>query len=278
MHRRIRIVLALALLAGVGGCGGDEISPAELELSATLEQWRADEVARVVQLAVGNRSGAAVQVDRLQLVTPGFEPVPVAVVDHRVPVGPRVDLPVRYGAARCGPLPGGRTEVVARIRTDEHDEPRTVRFRFPDREPLLERLRVAECDQRALAEVVQVELADLERTGDLLRGQVRLQRRVEGARVTLVAVGGTVIFGLRAVPPRGPPLVRLEPGTDEVAGDVEITADRCDPHALIESKKTYVFPMHLQLGDGEPRYIPVEPRGRTRELLAMLIQDVCRLP
>jgi hypothetical protein len=50
--------------------------------------------------------------------------------------------------------------------------------------------------------------------------------------------------------------------------------DRCDPHALIESKRTFQFPVEVRLDGGQPARVVLEAEGPTRDRFQDLI-EVC---
>ncbi|MPZ87856.1 MAG: hypothetical protein GEU81_07230 [Nitriliruptorales bacterium] len=93
--------------------------------------------------------------------------------------------------------------------------------------------------------------------------------------MTVVDVGGTVIFTIRTVSELPKPLLRLDPATESAEIPVEISASRCDAHALTESKKSFVFPMWVSLGEAPEQYLEIEPEGDSRRLLEQLL-DECR--
>ena len=53
---------------------------------------------------------------------------------------------------------------------------------------------------------------------------------------------------------------------------VELVVDRCDTHALIESKRTFKFPLEVRLDGGPPALVVVEATGSTRDILQGLIE------
>jgi len=53
-----------------------------------------------------------------------------------------------------------------------------------------------------------------------------------------------------------------------------ITVARCDPHVFAESKKTFVFPVRLAIGDAKPSYVEIQPDPTMRAALQSLF-DAC---
>jgi hypothetical protein len=78
-------------------------------------------------------------------------------------------------------------------------------------------------------------------------------------------MAGNIVFG-----------VRLARGVLPTATTfpVEVVVDRCDTHALIESKRTFKFPLDVSLDGGDPITYVLEAAVDTpaRDVLADLIQ------
>ncbi len=49
----------------------------------------------------------------------------------------------------------------------------------------------------------------------------------------------------------------------------------CDPHVLSETKKPYVFPLHVAVGDGKAVSLHLPLDSAARNGLAALVQRVC---
>ncbi|MFD0660085.1 hypothetical protein [Thermocatellispora tengchongensis] len=84
-----------------------------------------------------------------------------------------------------------------------------------------------------------------------------------------------MILQLRPLKAEGTPVAVLEDGQDRVDVPVQFTAFGCDPHALAESKKTFVFPHWVGVGDLEPHYLSFPLSPELREELQDLIDDTC---
>jgi hypothetical protein len=65
----------------------------------------------------------------------------------------------------------------------------------------------------------------------------------------------------------GPPIVRVGDDEPSAAAPVTINADRCDPHALAEVKRPFVFLGWVTIGDGAAVPVELEPTGPARVAL-----------
>lgn len=54
-----------------------------------------------------------------------------------------------------------------------------------------------------------------------------------------------------------------------------VTATRCDPHALTESKTTFVFPAYAAVSGAEPALVQVTATGASRRALQTLLDGTC---
>jgi hypothetical protein len=247
-----------------------EAPPAPEGLTATVEQSRSFALRHMLQVVLDNGGSEPVEVTRLQLVADEFEAVPPTVRDAVVEPGRRVSMPIDYGVARCDAPSSAAPAVVVQV------EGADVSLPLPNPDELLTRLHASECGQRAVAEAVEIVFGPTwtpspEPDDMVLRGSLIFRRLSPGEEVTLEQMAGTVIFDLRAPPEVSPPLLRLDPGTSEAELAIDVSADRCDPHALIESKRSFLFPLWVSLDGAEPQYVIAEPQGEARRALDELL-------
>jgi hypothetical protein len=52
---------------------------------------------------------------------------------------------------------------------------------------------------------------------------------------------------------------------------ITITASRCDPHALIEYKRTFIFTASIQMDSAEPARVDIKAEGAARRALEDLL-------
>jgi hypothetical protein len=174
-----------------------------------------------------------------------------------------VDLPVPYGAADCAT--GGAHAVDAdALLTVRTRDGRTRRVRLPlaRAAELLGRLHTTECAEQAVRAQVDVALGPWREQGDALAGTLVLQRRSGRARITVPELGQNTIYDLDAGPPDGPVVV-LEPTAERAVVPVRAVAQRCEAHALIESKRTAVVRVFVQVDERAPLLLLVaaDPAG-----------------
>lgn len=288
-HREIGWLAALAL--ALSACQDETTAPAPLaavppaaeapiagpSLEVTLTQYRSDQARRVVQVKLGNAGAEPVRVEQAQLDAPGFEPVAASAKDTVLEPGDRVDLPVPYGAGRCQDAPAAPPSVVTRVRVADGPV-QEVRLTLPAPDELLDRLLADECAQRALAEAVTIEFGSSWTAGPgNLRGAIVLRRFNSDEPITLQRIAGSVLFNIAAVPDHPAPLLALQPEAVTAELPVELTAPRCDSHAIGGSQRSYVFPLWLTLGDAPEQYTALEPDADGRRLLDELVQRSCGL-
>jgi hypothetical protein len=72
----------------------------------------------------------------------------------------------------------------------------------------------------------------------------------------------------------GLPLV-LAGDEQSVTTAISFRPATCDPHVLSETKKPYVFPLTVKVGEGDPVPVDLPLDDAARGLLAALVQRVC---
>ncbi|TDB98594.1 hypothetical protein E1267_38540 [Nonomuraea longispora] len=272
-----RVTTLLAVVALVAGCGSSE-PPAPSGppdgVSVTLGQWRSDEPAHRLQVAVRNTRGTPVYFADVQLVTPSFRTVPASRADAAIGRTGRTDLPIPYGAANCSP--GGLPEVrpatvVAHLRVGS--EPlREVAFDLPHPDPLLARLLRDECSEFLIQQAVSIAFGhEWTESGKIMRGALIVTRRGAGA-VRLAAMGGTTHYNV-AYDGRSPGL--LPAAEERLEIPVELTPARCDGHAFGEAKKAFQFPVRASIDGGEERVIVVAPPKPLQDRLIGYASRAC---
>jgi hypothetical protein len=254
--------LAAALL--LGGCGDDGPEaappgePAEVQLSATATRSSLFDSRRTFRIELRNEGDAEVTIDTIQLRSPLFEAEPASDRDTQLAAGSQLLLPVPYGPSVC---PGGDEApvVVAVVGGEEVEVPL-------DQHPatVMEDLHAVECGEEAVRAAVALDFGtEWTPTGPRsAAGVVAVVPRGD-VEVTVEAMRGNIVFG-----------VRLADGVLPASGGfpVEAVVDRCDTHALIESKRTFKFPLDVSLDGGEPITYVLEATGPAREVFAGLIE------
>lgn len=273
----MRLASGMVLLFMLVACGPDTAAPEGVSVS--LQQYRSDEAAHTLRVAVRNDSTVPVHFADVQLITDSFEVLPPRPVGSTLGHTPRTDLRIPYGKARCTPesIPEvAPATVVAHLRVG--DEPmREARFELPHPDPLLDKLLSAECGAYLVTRVAEFTFGDSwSRRGDVLRGTVIVTRRAGDEAVTVEELGSTTNYTVR--PLRGvTPVAELQAGESLLEIPVEVGPSRCDPHAFAETKKGYLFPVWASVVPGERRHLTFTVPARTRSMLVTFARDVCGL-
>ncbi|MPQ98664.1 hypothetical protein GB931_12180 [Modestobacter sp. I12A-02628] len=266
----VRCVLLLVALA-VAGCSSPAAEPAAPSsssvvaslpavpgISAEVVRLRTDEaVGGQFQLRVTNTGDGPFTVTSVALRSPGFDADPSRAVDVDIDAGRTIDLPVRYGSARCADTAGPAGAALDLRRADGS----TAQVLVPLTGGTLQQVFDEECARQQLAAAVTVTLTPLTDTGDAVTGTVLLTRRAGDEPVQVTALGGSVLYH---ADPTGELPASLAAGRPALELPVAFTAARCDPHALADAKKPFVFPLTVVVGDRPPVAVdlPVDDAAR----------------
>jgi hypothetical protein len=275
MRRLVTVALA-ATCGVVAGCGADET--AEVPLSATLQRSTLFETRRALLLEVRAAGGRDVEVTSIQLSSPLFEAVDPEPRETLVRTTDRaVAMPLPFGEPRCDETEGdgdaeddgggddagdsggrggadGPTELVAEVDGDE------VHVPLDDAAPgVLASLHEAECAAAAVLADVELRLGDTwERAGPhAATGELEVTQLRPGATVAVEEVLGNVIFTV-GTDSAAAPWLEVSDDQPTAVGAVTVDASRCDPHALIEYKRTFVLSARVGVDGGEPVRVDVE--------------------
>ncbi|WP_138756987.1 hypothetical protein [Modestobacter altitudinis] len=256
--------VGLVLVAVLAGCGGADQPAPPPAASSTPAAEALPEVPGVTGEAVQLRTDAALggqvqvrltdtgpapfTVTSVQLDSPGFAAVPARTVAATYEPGQTIDLPTPFGTVDCT---AGVEPVAARV-TVVRPEGTTGELRVPLAGDTMAQVHDAACAVERVLAVVDVAVEDLTEAGTTTTGVVVLTRRSGDEPVEVTRLGGSVV--LQPVLDDLP--VTLEPDRDELRLPVTFDAARCDPHALAETKKPFVFPLAVTVGDGDS--VPVD--------------------
>jgi hypothetical protein len=67
--------------------------------------------------------------------------------------------------------------------------------------------------------------------------------------------------------------VEVSDETPTASGPMAITASRCDPHALIEYKRTFILSAYVALNGGERTRVDITAQGGARRALEELLRS-----
>jgi hypothetical protein len=254
---------------GASGAGASAAGDAPAPLTATLQRSTLFETRRSLRLTVTNGGDRDLQIAAVQLSSPLFEPAPPQVRDVTVAASDRVAIPLPFGTPQCDDVADQPPELVARIAGEE------VRVAIEERpDNLLAGLNDIECGASAVLASVDVHLGDTWTPTEVrtIEGEIELAQRDSGVRAVLEEVRSNVIFGVSTADSAGPPL-EVSDDAPSAAGPIAITAVRCDPHALIEYKRTFIFSTYVALDGGEPTRVDIEAEGGARRALEELLRS-----
>jgi hypothetical protein len=263
------LVLTAALLAG---CGGDSPSTAPpAGLTAAVQQSRDNETRHLLQAVLVNSGSAPVHVVSVQVRTPLYQPGAAKEYDDVVTPGQTTAFPVPYGDVVCGSDPAAGTSVVAVLR--EGSGTREVHLPVPASDPDLPRLHARDCTLDALRHAVDVGFGPWQRSGADVTGTLVLTRRAGSGEVRLTDTESSILFLLQ---PAGPLPLVLADGATRAALQVTVTPVRCDPHALIESKRSFTFPVFVGMGAGTPVQSSATADAAGQALMMAVLRDRCQ--
>jgi hypothetical protein len=287
------LTCAAVLLAACGGGSGDASSggavdpargpgrtgqvadpgAAEAGLHVRVERSRLYETTRTLKLTVGNPGRDAVEIRAPQLRSPLFEVV--AASDRRSLVRPgreALSMPLAYGAARCDADPDDEPAALSLVLDGEPSV-----LDLPDHPPgALGALHGAECAAAAVAEAVTLRFGEgwaPDPDGRSATGHLELELRADSlpSRAAVRRLDGTVVFSVDVGDGAGSGLPEVRRDRPRATVPVTVTAARCDPHALIESKRTHSFVAWVALDDGDPVRWVLEATGEARRATDALL-------
>ena len=298
------LVAAVVALAtrGTGdraGAGDPAAAGPPLRLRATAEQWRQDEVARLLGVALHNDGDVPVWVSRVEPDLPSFEGETAADTPALLPTnGLRVDVTVPYGTGSCQPS-AAPSSVTVVARAEGQTAWQRVRLALPHPNELLNRLLADDCAAETVRRSVTLRFGDWTDLGaDGVRGSLVLERTAAATGTARVhSLDGNVMYRLTITPagpagPAGPaaPAGSAPPG-GPAASLAEVTAAapvgavpfvagplRCDLHAFAEVKKPFEFPARVSLDGGEQLYTTVPVDDDDRKALDTMLRRNCGIP
>jgi hypothetical protein len=259
--------------AGAAGASPPSASaapvPAVPGIEAEAVRLRADEAAGGrLQVRLTDTGTAPFTVTAVAIDSPGFAPLPPTEVTAAFAPRQTIDLPTPFGAAQCAAAPEPAAARLTVVRLDGTVE----ELRVPLTGGTLSRVHTEECAVEAALETAGIALTELTPDGERLSGAVVVTRRSGDEPVELTALARSVL--LEPVLADALP-VTLAPDDDELRLPVTFELATCDPHVLAETKKPFVFPLTVVVGerDGVPVDLPVDDAQRAA--LQGLVDRVC---
>ncbi len=281
--RRTAVALSVLLTAACGtsatpsGSSGESsaepsasAAPAVPGIEAEIVRLRTDEaIGGQVQVRVSDTGDTPFAVTSVALGSPGVEPEPPTAVTADFVPGRVIDLRVPYGHPVCDARPLPAVAQLSVTRPDGAVEQLTV----PAAAEVLERIHAGECAVLDVLAVVDIAVRDLHDDGDALAGTLVLTRRSGHEPVTATRLGRSVL-----VHPAVDLPLKLAGGEDTVSAPISFTLVSCEPHVLAETKKPFVFPLGLTVGNGDEVVDNLPLDQAARDQLTALVQRVCAAP
>ncbi len=255
-------------------------SEPQVRLHASLVQQRTDEGTNVIDVRLTNAGKAPVRVEKVHITWEGITGSAKSGTGTDYDPGRIIDIKTTFGTTVCGAdAPDDvRVEVTlsdARIITLPVDRSGA---------DLLRRLFDRDCALRAIAAVADIELSatfsSAPRGTDRLLGSVDVTRTAESRNgdrreLTVVEVAGSILFDLTYDGDEKLPL-RLRPDDDSLTIPVALgVGNRCDAHALAESRATFLFGVYARVGDGPPQRVIVTPDDTVKRQASAMITRGC---
>jgi hypothetical protein len=284
--RRAAVALAAGATLLLGACGdppaeqpsaesssasqAPEAVPAVPGIEAEIVRLRTDEaIGGQVQVRLTDTGDTPFTVTAVALRSPGFAPEPMKAITAEYAPGRVIDLPVPYGAPVCDAAPVPTAADVTIVRPDGAVE----EVQVPAAADVLELMHSEECAVLAVTAVVDIAVTDLHDDGDTLAGSLTLTRRKGSEAIRATRLSRSVLIEPTADLP-----LDLDGDEDSASAPVSFTPASCDPHVLAETKKPYVFPLAVTVGDDDEVPVDLPLDQAARDQLAALVQRVCPPP
>jgi len=240
-------------------------TPNELGLRAVIDQFREDEILHLLQVRVTNTSDRKIRITSVQLVWPGMTVVAPTTRSDLLSPGQVLDVPISYGVAVCKETPPGVDELppdapalaAATVRPGDTGPDVGTYIPIADQLHIFNRIYAPSCRDQRVQDAASIsfgptwtEVTEDGKPG--LAGTIIVERNHGDKPVALTDMGGSVLLSVHATRESSAALVTLEPGTTRrELPIVFVESGNCFPHALAESKKTFILPAQVSL-DGEP--------------------------
>jgi hypothetical protein len=266
----VGVLVVAACGGGAGDGGGDGEAGGGAPVRASIQESTLFATQRAFGLTLAPATDRDVRVGAIQLSSPLFAEVEPQPRDALVRATDRaVVMPLRYGEAVCD---GGDGEGGAELVTDVDGEAVRVPLGQSPAD-LLAGIHAAECASAGVLEDVELRLGDewVPTAPQAVAGTLEASQRHEGVDATLQPLEGNVIFGVTTDAAEGEAWLAVSDEAPAAIGAVEVRAARCDPHALIEYKRTFVFTIRVAVGDAEPVLVDVEAEGPAHAALEALL-------
>jgi hypothetical protein len=234
-----------------------------------------------------NRSSSTVQFSDLRLHWPGLAVSEPYVRSTQIAPGVTFDIRVRQGEAVCGDppradrAPPADAAIAVGTATVDGAPPVMVAIPIEDERSILPKVFRRSCQEQRLTWAAELRFGDRWTPSTTASGKpavlgtLELRRHLSDEALTITQINGSVLLRISAVQPSDP-VVTLDGGQDTASVPIVIEqSGNCDAHALIESKKTFIIPIGLAIGDEDPLAYVIRFDNPTRQLLNRMINESC---
>jgi hypothetical protein len=311
---RIRIAALVSVVGALGiGCAGDQPDTAAPTttappatsttattsslaaptarringLTATLEQYREDEIQGLLSVQTTNRSTFTVQFRDLRLAWAGLSDEEPYVRTTELGPGVTFDIRVLQGDAACGSPPAadgapppGAPVALGHVSVDG-GPPELIAVPVEDRRAVLPRVYRTSCQAQHLAWAADLRFGaawtpTTNAAGlPAMLGTIEVHRDQSDQTIVVTRVDGSVLLRINPVTPSAPVAV-LAP--EQQATTIPIVIEQsgnCAAHALAESKKTFFIPIGVAIGDEPAAAAVITFDPPAKALLNQLINESC---
>lgn len=251
-----------------------------VRLHASLVQQRTDEGTNVIDVRLTNTGKSPVRVEKVHLTWEGVAGTPTSGTGTDYDPGRIIDIKTTFGMTVCDADPSAAVHVDVTL-----SEEKTITLPV-DRDgiELLRRLFDRDCALRAIAAVADIALSTTFTRApggeDRLLGSVQVTRTVQSQtgdrrELSIVEITGSILFDLTYDGDEKLPLL-LAPDVDSLNIPVVLgVGNRCDAHALAESRATFLFGVYARVGQGPAQRVIVSPNATVRRQASAMITRVC---
>ena len=255
-------------------------SPPQVHFHASLVQQRTDEGTNRIDVRLTNQGKALVRVEKVHITWSGITGSSTSGTGTDYEPGRIIDIKTDFGTTVCRTEPSGEVRVEVELGSGS-----TVTLPI-DRSgsELLRRLYDRDCALKAIAAIAEIKLSPTFTRApgkvDRLVGSVDITRTAESQRgdrrdLAVVEVAGSILFDLTYDGDANLPL-RLRPDDDYLRIPVALSVgNRCDAHALAESRATFLFSAYVRVEDHATQRVIVTPDNTVRRQASAMITRVC---
>jgi len=255
--------------AGVSGSASATKASGRLtEPNAVVDFPRTLQADRMVEALVHTTRDADALVTSARLESPLFADSPARDGVVRLFANWTNHVRLRLGTPVC-PAPEGASTVVLNLTIDGRAVTETLTADGQD----LRKINTEECAEKAVLDVATPSFGKVEsQTSTDIHTSIVLTRgaSMPDAPVALTSMTGNIVFIVKLDANAD---ATLDPGEASHAVPAIIEVGRCDPHVFAESKKTFVFPVRLAIGDAAPAYVEIQPDPIARAALQALFNS-----